>query len=540
MNRHQRRVGISLLGFLVLSFFLPLQLASRDHDYSEPLSPQLPGPTNKVTASSVTDNGNDIDSVMLYSRKVQGLDVDIMNSFADTASHQATVDFTSYQLSGWSLYEVLMNATRIVAATEREVVGTSATPSNLGFNVFKQEIGVYYNQLAQGFYNMSHDGLLQNISLLYDTPTYDPAYQNYAYIDIRSNYQDGTTNITSSVQLNNVLLNSTWTTVTQSAILNAQSVYYIVLNGTKLIEYSSIYPTIRWYYQDSSGTFLTRRHNIDGDTWGGDRPFEALVNYTYIPWNTTSNSALEYQDAQTLSLKGNSSMLTGTEWSFNSSSNISSVTFSTNQSVSMEYELTLRYRKNITSTTQWYASTSGSSVNWNITSALDYPNLSGALDKNLSLTIPSDWTVDHLFNDTTPIVYHDTFQQKGGLVECNQLSDAKWILSCNSPNYIRSMQKFDTSDDSLISNVVSIVVNVDINSTIESPSSIPATSGSANLRILYQSSIEYSTNVTVTAGTSHHQWDISLYTTSNGLRTVELYWINGTEAGYLTSDVVVY
>jgi hypothetical protein len=270
-----------------------------------------------------------------------------------------------------------VNATRIVAIAEREVVGTSGTPSNEGFNISEYAQDLYYDQLTQGFYNMKHDGQLQNISLLYDSPYYDPAHQHYAYIEIRSDYEVGTTNITSPVKLNSVLLTPTWATVTQTSILDAENEYYIVINGSNLIKYSGIYPLIRWLYQNEAGIYQTRPHLTDTGKWGSDRPFEALANYTYIPWNKTSNSALEYQEAQTLSLQGNKSVLSGSEWLFNSMSNLSSITFSTNQSVSIEYELTLRYIRNISSSTAWYASVSGSDVAWNITSILEYPNLSG-------------------------------------------------------------------------------------------------------------------------------------------------------------------
>ncbi|MFW9793236.1 MAG: hypothetical protein ACFFEE_02950, partial [Candidatus Thorarchaeota archaeon] len=155
----------------------------------------LPKPSDSILISSTTSNGNDIDSLMEYSRVIQGLDFTLMNSFSDTSSHLETVDFSSYHIAGWSLHEVQFSISRIVAQSECEVVGSSSNPSNLEFNINETYEGsnYYYNQLAQGFYNIGHDGKLENISLLYDSDYYDPSNQNYAYFDIRSDYQDGST-----------------------------------------------------------------------------------------------------------------------------------------------------------------------------------------------------------------------------------------------------------------------------------------------------------------------------------------------------------
>ena len=510
-----------------------------DESGSAPPTPYL---FDNKLVSSASDSGNNLDSVATYSREMLGLDISIMNSFANTSSHQKSLDFSGYHIAGWSLYEVLVSTSNIAAISEREVVGSNDTPSYLGFRIYEHDdiAHDYYNQLAQGFYNMNHNGKLQNISLLYASPSYDPSNQNYAYFDIRSDYQDGSTNMVSSVQLDNVGLTSTWANVTESVMLDADTQYYAVMNGSTLVAYEGFYPNIRWYYQDTAGSFLTRRHNTDGNTWGSDRPFEALLNYTYTPWNTTSNSALDFQDPQAIALQGNSSSLGGSEWLFSSATNVSEVQFSSNQSISIDYNLTLRYKKDITSTSSWYAGTSGTDIIWNITSIIDFPELSGSQDKNLTLALPTDWTANHLFNETSPTEYYDHFIQEGSGVECYSLADETWILECTSPNYLQSLSKYDSSNNNIITDKVSVSVTMDINATIESPAAIPATNGDASLRVFYQSTVEYAENISVTAGTSHHQWDISTDSSSNGLHSIDLYWMNGTEAGYLTSDVLVY
>ncbi|MGY5876608.1 MAG: hypothetical protein RTU30_12740, partial [Candidatus Thorarchaeota archaeon] len=531
---------VLVLAIIVLAVLaIPLSTFDSPMPIRDVTNPQQ-GPSDSISVSSASNSGNDISSLLQYTREIQGLDFALMNSFGDTSSHLETLDFSAYHIAGWALYEVQVSPSRIIAQSEHEVVGTSSSPSSVGFRIYEHDLDLYYDQLAQGFYNMNHDGKLENASILYDSPTYDPSNQNYAYFDIRSDYQDGSTNLVSSVQLDNVGLSATWKTVTESAILDADTTYYAVMNGSTLVEYSSIYPVIRWFYEDTAGSYLTRRHNTDGDSWGSDRPFEAILNYTYIPWNTTSNSALEFQNPLSIALQGNSSALSGSDWLFNSTSNVSQVQFSSNQSISVEYDLTLRYRQTISSKSTWFAGTSGTDVTWNLTSVVDFPELSGSQDKNLTLVLPNDWTANHLFNLTNPTQYYDHFSQEGSSVECTLLADETWVLECTSPNYLQSLATFDTSDDSTITEKVSVSVTMDVNATIESPTSNPATSGVASLRVFYQNSQEYAENYTVTAGKSYHQWDISTHSSSNGLHTIDLSWMNGTEAGYLTSDILVY
>ncbi|MFW9794192.1 MAG: hypothetical protein ACFFEE_07820, partial [Candidatus Thorarchaeota archaeon] len=285
---------------------------------------------------------------------------------------------------------------------------------------------------------------------------------------------------------------------------------------------------------------MTRRYSTEFSAWSSDRPFETLLNYTYTPWNKTSNSAFEFQDPQVISIQANSSSVGGTDWLFNSTSNVSQVHFSSNQSISIEYDLTLRYKQNITSKSTLFIGSSGSDVTWNITSVADFPELSGSQDKNLTLDLPDDWIAEHLFNLTNPTQYYDHYSQNGPNVVCFDLGDETWVLKCTSPNYLQSIMKYDSSDDSTINDKVPVSVIMDINSTIESPTSEIALNGEASLRVFYQESLEYSENYSVTGGMSYHQWDISSHFSSNGLHTIDISWMNGTEAGYRTSDVLVY
>ncbi|MHA2047169.1 MAG: hypothetical protein ACW99G_20445, partial [Candidatus Thorarchaeota archaeon] len=397
-----------------------------------------------------------------------------------------------------------------------------------------------YTSLAQGFYEMPHDGQLLNYSFYYDSPIYTPAQHGWAYYSVLSDYQNSSSNLVAYTQLpTRVISGAGWENATvASIILDADTEYYAIINGSALTK-TTFYPDIRWSAESGAGSFTSQQYDSRFSLWGS-YSCEALLNYTYIPWNTTANAALVFSNPSSIALNLSGTPVSGSTWTISSASNITSLQIATNQSVSIDYDLTLRYKQDTTSTVSWYAGMSGADVDWNITSILDYPELSGSQDKNLTLVLPDDWTANHLINITNPSQYYDHFSQTGTSVECTNLADETWILKCTSPNYLQSLSKFDTSDDSTINYKVSVSVTMDINATIESPLADPATNGKASLRVFYQNSVEYAENYSVTAGKSYHQWDISTQSSSNGLHTIDLYWTNGTEVGYLTSDVLVY
>jgi hypothetical protein len=477
---------------------------------------------------------------MIYSRKIQNLDIDIMNSFANTSAHSESVDLSSYQLPGWTLYEVQIDVDNITAIAEREVLGVSKDISSFKIEEYNEVFNWRYNSLAQGFYEMPHDGQLLNYSFYYDSPIYTPAQHGWAYYSVLSDYQNASSNLVAYTQLpTRVISGEGWENASvASVILDANTEYYTVINGSALTK-TTFYPDIRWTSESGSGSYTTEQYDSRFSLWGS-YSCEAMLNYTYVPWNKTANSALVFSDPSSIALNLNSTPVSGSKWTISSASNITTFHISTNQSATVNYDLTLRYKKDVTSNTDWYAGTSGSDITWNVTSVLDFPELSGSLDKNWSLVLPSDWTADHLFNVTTPSQNYDHFSQVGSSVTCTQLGDESWILECSSPNYLQSISKFDTSDDSTINYKVPVSVTMDINSTIESPVSVAATNGVASLRVFYQSTEEYTENFTVAAGKSYHQWDISTDSSSNGVHTIDIFWMNGTEVGYRTTNVLVY
>ncbi|MFW9839347.1 MAG: hypothetical protein ACFFES_00485 [Candidatus Thorarchaeota archaeon] len=437
--------------------------------------------------------------------------------------------------------KVIIENDNITAIPEREVAGSSASPSaTLSFAIYETGIDVYINQLAQGFYNMSHDGQLQNISLLYMSPSYDPPNHDYAYFDIRSDYQDGSTNMVSSVQLGYVGISATWANVTEPVVLDAHNVYYAVINGTKLLDVSGSYPQIRWFYENNPGSFLTSRYSTEFGSWGSNS-FEAILNYTYIPWNKTSNSALVYSSPSLIDTRIDGTPVSGSTWIVTSTNNITSFTIATNQSVNLYYNLTLCYTEDTIGNTLWGTDVSGAPIEWNVTTDLTFPAVSNVIARGMDITnIPLDWTGTGLYLGAAPA---GSYSKSGTNVTCTGLSDGLWTYTSTAPNYVVDLSLFDTSDDSAIPYKVANTVIIDANATIENGVGTPQTGGAANLSVLQSSTLIYSPlEIPANLGAADFQWDIRATTNGNSTHSVEVYWIstNQLEAGYITQEVFVY
>ncbi|MHA1423226.1 MAG: hypothetical protein ACTSSD_14130 [Candidatus Thorarchaeota archaeon] len=519
---------LSLLSVASTSVTGPLSSSSSSNlDYS---------PTDAILISEIINSGSNVPVEQFTERLFSSQVLDISNSYAFPDSHEYNIDLSSYLIDGWTLNEVILETINITAIEEREIIGSRTAPTvSDEFTLYEHSEGVYYDQLVQGFYNMSHDGQIQNISLYYLCDGYDPATQHYAYMDVRSDYTDGSTNMVSSVQLENVGLTPTWANVTESVVLDADTVYYTVMNGTDLIEVFSSYPVIRWFYEDDAGDYLTRRHNTDGPTWGGVRPYEAILNYTYIPWNTTSNSALAYSDPSTVNMMLNGTPVSGNSWSISSGNNITSLNLVSDQSLKLFYNLTLSYSQDISASTVWKSSISGSPIMWNVTTDLTYPAVSNVVSRFMNITnIPLDWNATGLYLGTSP---GGSYSEIGSNVTCAALSDGTWTLTSTAPNYVVDISLSDDFDSSPIIGKVANTVDMNISA------SVSMDGGSANLSVLQTGSLIFSpAEIAASSGSVDFLWDIDGTTLGNGTHSVEVYWLStsGLEAGYITEEVFVY
>ncbi len=526
---------VSLLSVFSTSVDVPLSISSSTGFDSKVMDSKL--------LSEMTSSGSNVPIEQSVNRMFPDQVLTISNSFSFPDNHEASIDLSSYQIPGWTLNKVIIDTQNITAIAEKEIVGNSSSPTTTNeFAIDEYSSDNYYSQLAQGFYNMSHDGQLQNISFLYMSPSYTPADQNYTYFDLRSDYQDGSTNMVTSVQLEDVFFTQTWANITETVILNADSVYYAVLNGSLLVEHLSSYPNIRWFYENTAGSFLTRRYSTEYGAFGAsDLPYEAILNYTYIPWNQTANSALVYSDPGTINTNLNGSSASGSAWIASSANNITSLNIATNQSVNVFYNLTLCYTNDNVGNTVWGATTSAAPIGWNVTTDLIYPAVSNVVARVMNITtVPLDWAATGLYIGSTP---GGSYSKTGSNVTCSGLSDGTWTLTSTAPNYAVGLALSDSSDSSPISYKVRNNVTMDIDVTIEDSDTNPMDGGTTNLSIIQSSSIIFSpAEIPASSGAAGFQWDISATTTGNATHSVELYWKSAgrLEAGYITQEVFVF
>ena len=531
----------ALTAFIALSIILAM-IPAADIMQKEAASDEQKAVLDDLKARVASEGGagNPTQSVLYLSRVIDGQSVLLLNSFVDLNAHTELIDLSSYQEPGWTLFKATVTANNITAAPERKSVGNySLATYSLFYRIWEYDLDLYYDHLAQGFYNMTHDGQLQNYSILYDSPSFTPGPldQGYAYLEIRANHSDGSTTLAAGVEIQDVGTSATWINVSQSSILSANEVYYAVINGSLLQEAGGEYPNIRWYCESGNGQFSTWRRTSSGG-WE-DRPFEALVNYTYIPWNQTSNSALQYSDYSGIDLKLNGTEASGLSSTLSLNRNITSIQFDSNQSVSIYYNLTLWYRQNAASTTSWEAQTSGGPVYWNATTVTSYPTMAGIYNRYLNVSVPLGWTTTGLYNSSSA-VNHTEYIRSANNVTCSHMTSETWTLTFDGHNYVTDIRTFDSSDDSELLTMASILVDMDINSTIEDQSANGVNTGTTNLTVLHEGSTVYAPSLGgVSGGHSQYQWDVET-ASDNGTFLIQVYWSNGTEAGLLMKQMTIF
>ncbi|MHA1927620.1 MAG: hypothetical protein ACTSV2_03460 [Candidatus Thorarchaeota archaeon] len=522
-----RRIILSITLITLMLLVPPSALDTTSHS-PEPTSNLPLTPNNYLESASA--QGDDGVATSFMSREISGQSISVMNSFVNTAHHNGTLDLAPYLIPGWTLYNVTITLDNFTASSEQESIGSD---SDATYPVRIQEYSApyRYTNLTQGFYNQVHNGSLVNVSLLYQSPSYDPSNQGYAFVTVVSDYSDYSSNMTNYVSLSNVGTTSTWKTVSNLANLTSNTEYFVSIDGSLLHESAGVYPWIRWLSQAGAGDYTTRRFNTDGDTWGSDLVYEAFLNYTYIPWNQTSNTALNFQ-ASEIEMRGNATSVTGNSWSWTNSDNITLIEFDSNQSVYINHNLTLWYKRNVSYQSVWDIPDPLGNTNWNLTIAPIFPVVSGTLSNFVNLTRMSDWTATGLYNGTSTSDY-DNYTVIQNTIRCSSMTNGTWTMMFTAHNYLTSIMSLDT---------VNILDNLAITSLIQDGSSINATTGSTNLTIWKDTTRidTVASNETVVNGATQVSWDINADTSTNGTYQIEVYWTNGTEAGYLTKSFTVY
>jgi len=522
-----------LVSSVIIALVLIIPLTAREVDTSNRHHQQLPDEPSRssLALADVGGTGEDAASTLFISRTFSDKQLSILNSYNAPDHHNGTLNLTQYHIPEWTLYNVTMNIENLTASPEREVVGVQdETPS---FRIYEAEGFANVTQLAQGFYDQPHNGSLLNYSIYHSTPTYDPAVCGYAYFTVRSNYSVSSTNLTTLVPLVYVGFTKTWNTSSTSANLTINTVYYAMIDGNSLQKSGVTFPDVQWHSENSAGTFATHRYLRELDVWQS-QPYEGLLNYTYIPWNQTSNSALLFSNPQDVSLKANSTQLTNSSvWSLSSlDKNITLINFNSNQSVYVYHNLTLWYKRSATAQTVWDVPVAGGNVYWNVTTTLSYPTFPETTSRFMNTSKMSDWVATGLYNSTTPSVDYGNHTDANTILMCYNMTNGTWTATFTAHNHVTAIDSLET---------VSILEVLDITALVKDASSANTTTGSTNLTIWQGSTVVFKpANQSVLNGAAHYAWNIAANTSNNGTYRIEVFWANGTEAGYLAKEIVVF
>ncbi|MGD9397894.1 MAG: hypothetical protein PVJ05_15765, partial [Candidatus Thorarchaeota archaeon] len=530
----------ALISLVIVALMLTFPITANDSQdesvlSAEPNTPMRSSPSLAAAGGS----GNSIPATQYMSRVISGEQISILNTYADTSTHSGVIDLSSYLSSGWHIYEVTIDVNSMTAAPEKEVVGV--TYENFNFQI-SEILGTFYSQLAQGFYDEPFDGTLQNYSIYYSTTDYTPTTRGNASFIVSSDYSTNSA-MTTPVNMTDSDSIFTWATVSGEDVqLSANTVYWAVINGSLLNSFGSpipTYPIVYWGAEDAAGSFGSYKK---GATVWDLQTLEALLNYTYTPWNTTAGAALEFASPESLALLADSVAQTGLSWTFTDGvSNITSIQFDTNQSIYLNYDITIWYQESLSASTDWNVDISGNPVVWNATTILSYPVFPQSTAKYLNLTVEADWDLDGLYNSTNPSTNYTHSSRVGDVITCDAMADETWTISCTAPNYVTAIDLSNSVDSSPITDNVNISVDLDIDATIEDGGGTPITGGDTNLTILQSGAgIFKPANISASGGTASFLWDIDSTTSGNGTHYVEVYWTNGLEAGYFVTQVFVY
>ncbi|MHA2302723.1 MAG: hypothetical protein ACXACD_17390, partial [Candidatus Thorarchaeota archaeon] len=204
----------------------------------------------------------------------------------------------------------------------------------------------------------------------------------------------------------------------------------------------------------------------------------------------------------------------------------------------VNHNITLWYKKTVTTANSWDVRNSGDIMYWNATTVAAYPSVSGTLSRFANISVGGDWVVSGLYESSSPSVDYGNYVDYGVYIHCSNMYDETWTLTFSGYNHVTSLASYVAAVNSSVINILS---NVDIDASIEQFDTSAVTTGNANLTIWHEGSTIQPPQVDpVSDGTFNFAWDIDSTTPDNGTYSILVYWTNGTEAGYREIPVVVY
>ncbi|MGY5876801.1 MAG: hypothetical protein RTU30_13715, partial [Candidatus Thorarchaeota archaeon] len=489
---------------------------------------------------SASGAGSSSQSIAYFSRVITNQDLNLSNSYSDATIHQNSTDLSSYLIPGWTLNRVEINANDMTALAE-DVVLTTGTATN-NFAITDYLPGIYQNELAQGFYNFPHDGRLHDYWVKYGTNTHLRPMSAYGTLnlEVREDYTNSSSVITTPVSMSEQAV-LVWQKATADVNLTASTPYYTVMDGSGLSPVSGDYPDIYWQSSVGGGSYTTAWYDTGIPDWT-TRPLEAYLNYTYTPWNMTTNSALHFKTPSSIGLKVNGSSISGGGYlEITSGTDMTSLMFNSTQSVLVDFNMTLWYERSYTTQNDWDIATSGGAVDWNSTLTVTYPNVVETSSRFLNISKMPDWGLVGLYNGTSTVDHGNNVTYANKVVY-SSMTNGSWTMVSLGDNYISGITTLDSSDKSVLTTNVSVQVDVDIITLVEDLTGMNATSGDTYLTIWAGGTMVYEAtpNETVTNGSTEYLWDVSVDTPDNVRYRIEVSWTNGTEAGYLTRNMIVW
>ncbi|MCK5302489.1 MAG: hypothetical protein KAJ96_05040, partial [Candidatus Thorarchaeota archaeon] len=110
-----KRVSVSSV-IIVLVLMIPL--TGREVDTTNQHHQQSPDEPSRssIALADVGGTGEDADSTLFMSRMFSDMELSILNTYATTTKHNATLNLTEYLLPGWTLYNATMMLNNLTAA----------------------------------------------------------------------------------------------------------------------------------------------------------------------------------------------------------------------------------------------------------------------------------------------------------------------------------------------------------------------------------------------------------------------------------------
>ncbi len=177
-------------------------------------------------------------------------------------------------------------------------------------------------------------------------------------------------------------------------------------------------------------------------------------------------------------------------------------------------------------------------VDWNVTFDMEMPASSFwqlNRDQLMNITIPSNWTIEEVYNYSNPIVYSTDTQGSSTFVYINDRTGSI-VIECNGTNFVRNIFHYNWTDSTQYENYL-------MNDTLKVNASVNVESAiKANLTVFDPTNNSVYTNTTQIQNEVASFFPFQLINVSqrNGTHLLRVVWFNGTQVGMNLTSCYVY